>query len=229
MSLAYESFKANSSDIDALMRIHSEQGGTKRGRRFDLSVLNRSAVVLITACWEAYVEDICTEAYEFLLKKSTSHKQIPVKIRAAASAVLKKDEDHRRLWQLAGDGWKQVLSDYRHEVIGKRISGFNTPRTDNVQALFRELLAIDDITSTWHWKNMSRDKARSRLDDYVTDRCAIAHRTDIPEGTITKPYVIAYLGFINNIVLRVDNSVNDMLQESVGSSLLKWFLPDRRR
>lgn len=38
--------------------------GTARGRRFDLEVLNKSAIVLITSYWEAYCEDIAAEALD---------------------------------------------------------------------------------------------------------------------------------------------------------------------
>ena len=41
-----------------MIEIHVLLGGSGQGRKYQLEVLNKSAVVLITAIWEAYCEDI---------------------------------------------------------------------------------------------------------------------------------------------------------------------------
>jgi hypothetical protein len=56
-SAAWTQFVANCADIDQLLTIHTDIGGGSAGRR-KLEVLNKSAIVLITAYWEAYCEDV---------------------------------------------------------------------------------------------------------------------------------------------------------------------------
>ena len=44
-------FDESAKDVERLMEIHKNLGGAKKGRRYKLEVLNKSAVVLITAIW----------------------------------------------------------------------------------------------------------------------------------------------------------------------------------
>jgi hypothetical protein len=49
-----KSLDANLTEIDRLLELHALVGGKTKGRRRGLEVLNKSAIVLITAYWEAY-------------------------------------------------------------------------------------------------------------------------------------------------------------------------------
>ena len=60
-SEARKAFDANVADVDRLLALHSTAGGAGQGRRYGLEVLNKSAIVLVTAYWEAYCEDIAAE------------------------------------------------------------------------------------------------------------------------------------------------------------------------
>ena len=48
-SQARQAFDRNVMDVERLLEIHADVGGDVQGRRFGLEVLNKSAVVLITA------------------------------------------------------------------------------------------------------------------------------------------------------------------------------------
>jgi hypothetical protein len=61
-SEAQKSLDANLKEIERLLALHTMVGGKTKGRRYGLEVLNKSAIVLITAYWEAYCEDIAAEA-----------------------------------------------------------------------------------------------------------------------------------------------------------------------
>lgn len=52
-SMARKAFDESKADVDRLLEIHENLGGTAPGRRRRLEVLNKSAIVLITAIWEA--------------------------------------------------------------------------------------------------------------------------------------------------------------------------------
>ena len=81
-SPAVLSFRENMKDVNRLMEIHKELTGDDAGRRHGVEVLNKSAVVLITACWEAFVEDVATLGFDFLLSETDSHDNIPKKVLA---------------------------------------------------------------------------------------------------------------------------------------------------
>jgi hypothetical protein len=63
-STARATFEANRQDVDRLMQLHTTEGGDEPGRRVGLEVLNKSAIVLLCAIWEAYVEDLATEVID---------------------------------------------------------------------------------------------------------------------------------------------------------------------
>lgn len=62
VSLARKRFDENCGDVTRLLEIHGQIAGDAPGRKYRLEVLNKSAVVLITAFWEAYCEDIAAES-----------------------------------------------------------------------------------------------------------------------------------------------------------------------
>jgi len=55
-SKARKAFDENAKDIEKLLRLHEQEGGTAKGRRFGLEVLNKSAIVLITSYWKPTVK-----------------------------------------------------------------------------------------------------------------------------------------------------------------------------
>jgi hypothetical protein len=55
-------FDENCEDVERLLTIHQDLAGNTPGRKYGVEVLNKSAIVLICAYWEAYNEDILHEA-----------------------------------------------------------------------------------------------------------------------------------------------------------------------
>jgi hypothetical protein len=43
-------FLENTGEVQQIVELHEEKTCTRRGRRFGLEVLNKSAIVLLTAC-----------------------------------------------------------------------------------------------------------------------------------------------------------------------------------
>jgi hypothetical protein len=204
----------NMDDVNRLLKIHKDITGDERGRRYGVEVLNKSAVVLITACWEAFVEDLASEAYEFLLTNASSAADIPAKVRSLASTPLKEAADTTQVWQLAGDGWKAVLQTHKTALLDRYIGTFNTPKPDNVDALLEGLIGLKSLSSQWYWKGMSFDRARAALLAYVEDRGAIAHRTRT-SSSITKAYVRGYRDFAFRLAVRTTNTVRTHLHSLV--------------
>ena len=138
--LAFE--KNVEDDIQRLWEIHEEVAGPGRGRKHGVEVLNRAALVFISASWEAYVEDLAIEAHAILLPSG----QLPSGTCTTAAAA-------------------QSRADTLH-----------TPFSSKVVSLFRDVLGIQDVSTDWYWQNSDATKSASKLNEYVTDRCTVAHR-----------------------------------------------------
>jgi hypothetical protein len=69
-SQARAAFENNRKDVERLMEIHGDLAGDTPGRKHGVEVLNKSAIVLMCAIWEAYCEDLAAEAVEHLVRIS---------------------------------------------------------------------------------------------------------------------------------------------------------------
>ncbi len=49
-------------DVDQLMNAHEAVGGPARGRRYEVEGINRAAVLMLSAHFEGYLEDVMAEA-----------------------------------------------------------------------------------------------------------------------------------------------------------------------
>lgn len=174
---AYTRFAQSRKDILMLWHIHAEVAGSGKGRQHRVDVLNRAAIVFISACWESYVEDVAREAFDFLLEHTSTPTAFPSKVRILAAKQLRESKDERRIWELAGSGWKKVLMNHRDLVLDTWLKDFNTPKAEQVKDLFAGLLNLRDITTNWVWSGMSAEQARAKLNDYIVVRGNIAHRT----------------------------------------------------
>ena len=218
----------NMADVRRLVEIHHQLTGDESGRRYGVEVLNKSAVVLITACLEALMEDLAAEGFDFLLARARSPDQIPTRVRTLASDPLRSHPDQRKVWELAGDGWKSVLQRYKREVLARFIRGLNTPKSKHIDRLFKSVLGIPAISSCWHWPGMSARNARTKLDGYVRVRGAIAHRSVGTQAT-TKAFVLGYEAFAFRIAGRTCNEVSKALAQAVGVSAWRRVIFRKRR
>lgn len=113
----------NVQDVLLLMDLHVHLIGGKVGRPADWEVLHKSGVVLLVACWEAYVEDLAKNAFDEMLAHGEDPSAFPNKVLALACKPLKEDHNHLEPWKLAGDGWRSVLGDYRDALLDRFIGG----------------------------------------------------------------------------------------------------------
>jgi len=207
---------ANMTEVDRLLAIHGQITGTSRGRRHRVEVLNKSGIVLITACWESCVEDLAIQAFDFLLKQATSPDNFPRKIRVLASRQLKEASDPTRVWELAGDGWRKVLAEYRKSILDKFVGSLNTPRSDNIDKLFADLLDIRQISSSWTWGKRSATRNKKTLDGFIKLRGDIAHRVSTSKS-VTKAKVRDYRDFAFCIAVKTSNLVKEEMKKKTGN------------
>jgi hypothetical protein len=212
---AIEDFGKNMRDVDRLLGIQADWIDDALGERYGIKVLNKSCVVLATACWEALIEDLAREAFEILLKGATSPDWVPGKVKAFSAHSLKNDQDATKIWRLAGAGWRAVLREHRKAVMQKHIGTFNTPRPENIDSLFEHLIGLRSLSSSWKWKGMSVANARRKLGRYIEDRGAIVHRVKT-KGSITEAYVRKYRNFIHRLAAESVNCVIRYLGSVLG-------------
>jgi len=217
-SKARAAFAKNCEDIDRLLEIHDTLGGSKPGRRRRLEVLNKSAIVLVTAVWEAYCEDIVAEGLAHVVKKAPDSKALPKQLRKQVLAELQADKDELAAWALADDGWRNVLEKRLERLQEERNRKLNTPKTAQIDELFERGLGIPHISASWYWEGMSKAQAAKKLDDYVALRGAIAHRGS-GTGSVSKVQVNAYYGHVTRLVGKTGGKVNSTVKKVTGSAL----------
>ena len=218
-SRARKRFDENAKDIEKLLKLHEEKGGTSQGRRRGLEVLNKSAIVLITSFWEAYCEDIAAEGLEHIVKHGASPDSLPKEIKQIIAKELKADPNPLSVWALCGDGWKHILKTRLDRLREQRNRKLNTPKAQNIDDLFLQSLGLTSISSSWRWaKKMKADRARGKLDRYAILRGEIAHRGTAAKS-VTKAKVEDYFDFIKRLVSNTDGAVNSHAKRVTGKPL----------
>ena len=127
LSNAYKAFQKNMEDIERLLELHTQEGGSEPGRRYGLEVLNKSAIVLITSFWEAFCEDLASDALDIYVKRAKTFDVLPLVLRKRIAAELKGDKHDLSPWQLAGDGWRKHLVS-RLDELKRKGTGTSTLR-----------------------------------------------------------------------------------------------------
>lgn len=135
---------------------------------------------------------------------------IPNKVKSLAIKDIKNEANSLKLWGLADTGWRTILLRHKAEVHEKWLGKFNTPKTEQVDGLYEEMLGLNSLSSHWAWKGMKADRAKTKLDDFITVRGNIAHRIR-DAGPVAKNTGAAYLTHVRQIVDRCERAVANRL------------------
>ena len=211
-SKAYQAFTANAGDINRLLEIHGNLGGSGPGRRYQLEVLNKSAIVLVTAIWEAYCEDLAAEALAHIVEHAKSGGNLSKYVKRRVAAEVKKDPDELAVWRLSDEGWRTVLRKRFGELTEARNRRLNTPKSDNIDELFALAIGIEKVSISWHWPGMDVEQARLKLDRFVELRGAIAHRGR-GSGHCYKAEVDDYFNHVKRLVSKTGGEVNRFVKK----------------
>jgi HEPN superfamily RiboL-PSP-like protein len=217
-SSARAAFDRSAQDVERLIEIHSDFGGDAQGRRFGLEVLNKSAIVLITAIWEAYCEDIAAEALEHLVTNVETGSQLPKDLKKRIVAEIEKDPNELAMWDLADAGWKSRVKAHLASLTAERNRRLNTPKTDQINELFITAIGLPAVSNSWRWKKMSASNAKEKLDYYIDLRGAIAHRGEAA-SSVKKFGVTDYFEHVKRLVDLTGDRVNDYVQNVTGKPL----------
>jgi hypothetical protein len=212
-----ETLVENASEVIGLIDLHVAITGSKSGRRHGVEILNKSALVLLVACWESFVEDVVAVAFDFLLNEAKSPDTFPTSVLALSTRALKEDPDQRKIWGLAGDGWRTVLQGHKTAVLKEYAGKLNTPRPKQVCDLIEKMIGLKNISNQWQWTGMPAQRACDKLDRVVTMRGEIAHRVRAGRY-VRKDYVVDTAIFIQRLAAVTSNRIATHIQSRVGKT-----------
>jgi hypothetical protein len=204
-STALSRFDHNMADFDRLLELHTQIGGEGRGRRYNIEVLNKGAILLLFASWESYCEDVVSEFLKRLVSRSSDSKQVPAAIKKYVAKELDGDKNEIAFWRLVGAKWKKELAKFLVELENPRNRAFNTPRADIVDDHFDRCLGIR-ISARWKWTNMTSLQSSNKLKTFIELRGAIAHRQN-SGGPVRRSNVTDYGAFIRRLVTITDQAL----------------------
>ena len=205
----------NRLDILSIWSIYAEVKGRGEKRQQRAEILNRAAIVFTAACWETFVEDLAVEAFDFMLAHAPTPDVIPMRVRTLDTKHLRDDKDERKIWALAGSGWRETRQSHRGAVIARWTTDFHTPRPDRVRDLFTALLDVPDITSHWHWTDVPTVEAVAKLDEYLDIRGNISHRTK-HSTAVYKSWVKGFVSHVARLVDLTDRAVEAHVKRLTG-------------
>lgn len=201
----------NTSEVIELLSIHTTITGGTPGRHHKGEVLNKSALVLLVACWEAYIEDLATSSFQFLIDRATTPNVFPNNVLTEATKPIISSEDKRRIWELAGDGWKEILQAHKDNILDKHVGKLNTPRPKQIDEMFEKLIGFKKLSSNWKWRGLSNNNVKKQLDELITTRGEIAHKVKASEF-VKKNYVNTIPELIQRLAAISSNRVGVYLE-----------------
>lgn len=201
----------NLAEVDLLLNIHTKLAGSGPGRKRNVEVLNKSAVVLVVACWEAYVEDLASTALKFMIDEAKSYSIFPKSVLDRVGSKY----SGQNAWALAGDGWKKALRDNFSEVLAKTTGTLNTPRAPQVDELFAKTVGLPGLSACWSWPGRPQSGAVKALDELITLRGSIAHRVQHSKS-VHKSTVTAAVELVSRLAAKSTNSVRQHVHATTG-------------
>ena len=216
-SKARNAFDNNARDIERLLELHTSEGGPSRGRRVGLEVLNKSAIVLLTAFWEAYCEDIAAEALEVIVAHAGPD-GLSKELRQRIAQELKATPNELTVWQLADDGWRDVLRRRLEQLRKDRNRRLNAPKAAEIDKLFLTAIGLPRVSDAWSWQKMPVETARAKLDGLIELRGSIAHRGRAAEHCY-RAQVEEYFEHVKRLVGKTGGRVNSFVSDVAGRPL----------
>jgi len=219
--------------VDRLLSIHSAVGGSRPGRRHQLEILNKSAIVLACAFWEAFVEDLAADALLHLAKYADTAQDLPQELRKSVLNDLKASKHELAMWDIADDNWRELLRDRARKIVEVRDRTLSNPSSGKVDDFFCQQARLIRVSDSWRWPGISPDKARHKLNEFVQLRNVIAHRGGPRETTVTKRDAEHGLALIDRLADRSVSAADIQLSDAtkvrfIGRTSLRDYLPDNR-
>lgn len=98
----------------------------------------------------------------------------------------------------------------------QHVGKLNTPKPDNVDELFKKLVGVKSLSSSWSWKGTSPTGAKTRLENLVALRGEIAHRVKAAQS-VKKKLVLESGRFISRLAACSSNEVRRHVHGRTGT------------
>jgi len=206
MDSSLNNLKIAMSDIDTLLSLSY----TNDGKGHKNNIL-RSAIVLMVASWEQFVEQLAENSVITLVKRLRSSEPIPEGVKQSiAIYYVKENRSNKRdfsksVWQIADRGWKSAYVQYSKDLTSK----INSASSETVINLYENILGIRDVTSSWNFNALTPEDCSNRLDDLVNMRHDIAHGANNRASELTDNYVNNLIEFITHIATQTRETVRN--------------------
>lgn len=221
-SKAWEKFKENAEDLDQLMVLYDgmvtlyEDAGDPVPE--GMEVLFRSAVVLMVSHWEAYIEDITSEALNHLVSKTKESTSLPKEIKKQVATELKAATNEIEVWKIADGGWRPYIKGRLKNFKEVRDRNFNTPKALKTQEFIKVAIGLENICSAWATDEVTEAEAKKKLDALIEVRGQIAHRGRLDEK-LDKVWVVDHMGFLRKLASKTGGEINAHVRGITGSGL----------
>ena len=197
-------------DIKALLDLSLTEAGQERSL-----IIFRSAVVLMVAAWEQYVEQLAEISVSVLTARLRDSSPVPEAVKQSV-AVFSVKENRSNLknfsnsvWQFSDKGWKETYAQYCRYSTSK----LNTASSANVSELYKNILGISDVTSTWAFDNLLANDCSVRMDDLVNLRHDIAHGANNRSEELNEGYIRNQVEFMTKIVQDTYQTIFDHMTD----------------
>ncbi len=201
------SLRQSVGEVRRLVEIHTHLTGTGPGRRYDVQVLNKSAILLTVATWESCIEALVKGAAAFMAAELTTPKEVPPRLAAVIASRLKNEKHDGAVWGLADAGWREHIE----LEASERIKRLNTPSAQNIDDLIYNTIGLSGLSSRWHWIGCNNKAAIEKLNRLIDTRHEIAHGV-AASRSVTKQYVERSTDFVIRLAAISSNRVGEYLQ-----------------
>lgn len=214
-----KNFIQNSNQVVSLITIRKSLHKPVKGPvPQNAAVLDKSALVLLVACWERYLEELAETAFNSLLNQCVSYRDFPKKVTDLVAKSLLSRDDPNAIWELTGDGWRDVIKNYRSGIYKKTIDKFHNPQQKEIDALFFETIGYKNLTNEWRWQGLTAESACRRLSNLMARRHDIAHKVDT-NYKIGLTYLNKEVNFLNSIAAISSNRVGAYITRIAGKKI----------
>ena len=184
------------------------------------TVICESGFIMLNACWESFLEELLTNALNYILSNVTDVSQLPANLRKLMARKIREDEGNITVHDLTENGWKRVLIEYKNELIAKYVSSLHTRDLAYLDQLFKELLDINELSRHWIWEGTSAPEARQTLNYYIGLKTSLTRQVgssqdlDLDKLKSFTTFIL-HLGDLTSSVLQ--DHVNRLIIENVRS------------
>lgn len=217
-SKSREALRRNLKDVERLLTFSANVRMVSQ-RAETLGVLNKSGIVLLNAAWESYCEDVAAEVIYHLAQHGRSWQDIPQALQKRIARELEQDRHELAVWRLAGEGWRDVLTNRVAERRSTGRWGVQSPVARRVAQFFADDVGIDHIDKEWRWTGVDPSSTAAALDAFVNLRHAVAHGPANATRSISKTQVKEFRRLIIRLADLTDAHLESVVTNLTDSSM----------